>query len=277
VHAVPPDGARSISGLRLYRLLLRDASQQFVKLNPNAARTAAADRGRVECSDFRLTAQGRPHVSDALPCYTGGIDAHGARGWVVRLNRFEGIYCDEGLAEHAIHFWTGSRGTLVERNVVVNCARGIGFGLGDDPARGHSGGLIRNNVVVALRPVMDTGIGLENARGARVYHNTVFAAAAALSRHFSSIDLRFASTDAGVSNNAVMRITVRDGATPALARNLEQTPASYFRNPSRFDFHLTAAAKTAIDRGSAVPQSGVDIDGQPRGGRPDLGADELTR
>jgi hypothetical protein len=277
VHAVPPDGARSISDLRLYRLVLRDASQQFVKVNPNAARSAAADRGRVECSDFRLTARGRPHVSDVLPCYTGGIDAHGARGWVVRLNRFEGIYCNEGLAEHAIHFWTGSRGTLVERNVVVNCARGIGFGLGDDPARGHSGGLIRNNVVVALRPVMDTGIGLENARGARVYHNTVFAAAAALTRHFSSIDLRFPNTDAGVSNNVVTRITVRDGATPALARNLEQTPASYFRNPSRFDFHLTASAKTAIDRGSAVPQSGVDIDGEARSGRPDLGADEVTR
>jgi hypothetical protein len=276
VHAVPPDGTRSISGTRLYRLRLRDASQQFVKINPNAARTASVDRGRVECSDFRLSAKGRSHVSTVLPCYTGGVDAHGARRWAVRLNTFEGIYCAEGLAEHAVHFWTGSRGTLVERNVIVDCARGIGFGLGADPAPGHSGGLIRNNVVVALRPVMDTGIGLENAHGARVYHNTVFASSRALPRLFSSIDLRFPRTDASVENNAVTRITVRDGAAPALARNLQEPPPRYFQNPSRVDFHLTAAATEAIDHGAALAQPGLDIDGEPRRGQPDLGADEVS-
>jgi hypothetical protein len=161
VHIVPVEA--TIRRVRLYRLRLLDGAQQFVKINPNAARSAFVDAGRVECSIFRLTDRGRPHVSsDFLPCYTGGIDAHGARGWIVRLNRFEDIRSAEGLAEHAVHFWTGSRDTLVERNTILDCARGIGFGLGertdwarrypDRPAQGyvgHYGGIIPNNVVAA--------------------------------------------------------------------------------------------------------------------------------
>jgi hypothetical protein len=286
VHIVPRDA--TIRRVRLYRLRLLDGAQQFVKVNPNAARTAFVDTGRVECSTFRLTDRGRPHVSsDFLPCYTGGIDAHGARGWIVRLNRFENIRCKEGLAEHAVHFWTGSRDTLVERNTIVDCARGIGFGLGertewakrypDRPAQGyvgHYGGLIRNNVVAARRPGMDTGIGLEQARGARVYHNTVYAGPQAAG-YFSSLDYRFPNTVADIRNNLVTRITARDGARATLARNVESVPASWFRSPGGLDFHLRAAAAGAIDRGVPLSAAGLDIDGRPHtDGPPDLGADE---
>jgi hypothetical protein len=288
VHVVPKDGGPTIRNVRLHRLRLLDGAQQFVKINPNAARRAFADAGRVECSTFRLTDRGRPHVpSDFLPCYTGGIDAHGARGWVVRLNRFEDIRCREGLAEHAVHFWTGSRDTLVERNTIVECARGIGFGLGErtEWARrypdqavagyvGHYSGLIRNNVVVARRPGMDTGIGLEQARAVRVYHNTVYAGAGATG-YFSSLDYRFANTSADIRNNLVTRITARDGASAKLARNVQSVPSRWFRNPVRLDFHLSGAARGAIDRGVRVRGAGLDIDGAPHAvGPPDLGADE---
>jgi hypothetical protein len=291
VHIVPRDGGPTIRGTRLYRLRLLDSGEQFVKVNPNSARSAFADAGRVECTSFRLSDRGRPHVaSNFLPCYTGGIDAHGARGWIVRLNRFEQIRCADGLAEHAVHFWTGSRDTLVERNVIVDCARGIGFGLGErtDWARryadqseagyvGHYGGIIRNNVVVASRPGMDTGIGLEQARRARVYHNTVYAGARATG-YFSSLDYRFPNTTADIRNNLVTRITARDGASARLARNVESVPARWFRNPARLDFHLSRAAAGAINRGVSVSAAGLDIDGMPHGvGHPDLGADEAIR
>jgi hypothetical protein len=293
VHVVPPNAGPTIRRVRLHRLRLVDGAEQFVKINPNAARTAFVDAGRVECSSFRLTDRGRAHVpSNFLPCYTGGIDAHGARGWIVRLNRFEHIRCGpgKGLAEHAVHFWTGSRDTLVERNTIVDCARGIGFGLGDktDWARrypdaagagyvGHYGGIIRNNVVVATRPGMDTGIGLEQAQAARVYHNTVYAGPRA-SGYFSSLDYRFPNTTADIRNNLVTRITARDGATGRLARNVQSVPTGWFRNPTRLDFHLSRAAVGAIDRGVALRAAGLDIDGRPHSvGRPDLGADEAAR
>jgi hypothetical protein len=291
VHAAPRNGGPTIRGVRLYRLRLIDSAEQFVKINPNAARSAFVDAGRVECSSFRLTDQGRRHVpSNFLPCYTGGIDAHGARGWIVRLNRFVDIRCGTGLAEHAVHFWTGSRDTVVERNTIVDCARGIGFGLGestewarrypDAPAAGyvgHYGGIIRNNVVVAGRPGMDTGIGLEQASGARVYHNTVFASPRAAG-YFSSLDYRFPNTRADIRNNLVTRITGRDRGRATLARNVESVPAGWFRNPARLDFHLHRRAAGAIDRGVRVGAAGLDIDGTPHAvGPPDLGADEAPR
>ena len=171
-----------------------------------------------------------------------------------------------------MHVWAGSRGTLVERNTIVDCARGIGFGLGD---RGHIGGIIRNNVVVAGRPVLDTGIGLESAAGARVHHNTVWVAPSAARAHYSSIDVRFAGTTAEVRNNLTARITVRDGGRASLAANAERVPAAWFVAPARGNFHLRGRS-AAVNRGVRVPGAGLDIDGEPHdAGAPDLGADEL--
>lgn len=288
VHVTPPDGGPDVVGTRLYRVRVRDCGEQFVKVNPPGARDAWADDGVVECSSFEMTDAGRPHVERAVGgCYTGGIDAHAARGWVVRQNEFVGIYCaGEGLAEHAIHFWSGSRDTLVERNVIRDCARGIGFGLvesgasrdyPDDPYPGlyvgHFGGIIRNNVIVATIPYYDTGVELDQARDVLVLHNTVIETDAATAR-FSSIDARFASTVAIIRNNLVRRLTVRDGATTTSDHNLEDVPLSYFADAAGGDAHLVEGATGALDQGVAHPESGLDIDGEPHADPPDLGADE---
>jgi hypothetical protein len=244
VHISPWPTGNAISGTRLYDLRIIDGGEQFVKVNPNGDPLVYADNGRVECSLFRMTDEGRTHVEHNFGgCYTGGIDAHGARGWKVRQNRFEGIYCaGEGLAEHAVHFWKGARGTLVENNIIINCARGIGLGLGEnDGGRtypdkaaagyvGHFGGLIRNNVVYADVPYFDTGIELSQARGAKVYHNTI-PHSPSVAGFFSSIDLRFANTSATIRNNLVEAITVRDGAAGKVNHNLQKTPLELFMNP----------------------------------------------
>lgn len=130
IHVTPPAGSTGIRGVVMCGLRVVDGGEPFVKVNSNNA-NAWVDDGRVECSSFAMTDAGRTRVErNPGGCYTGGIDAHGARDSVVRDNRFDGIYCaGEGLAEHAIHFWVGSRDTLVENNVIVDCARGIGFGL----------------------------------------------------------------------------------------------------------------------------------------------------
>ena len=76
---------------------------------------------RSSARSFASLPQGRPRVrSDFLPCYTGGIDAHGARGWTVRLNRFEGIWCRKRACRARGPLLDGSRGTLVERNSIVD-------------------------------------------------------------------------------------------------------------------------------------------------------------
>jgi hypothetical protein len=254
-----------------------DSGEQFVKANPNASRTGWVHRSRIECTSFRMTAAGRRNIERAFGCYTGGIDAHGAHRWRVRRNRFEGIYCEDGeVAEHAVHFWRRSRGTLVENNLIVNCSRGVGFGLtaaGDD---GHTGGVIRRNAVVADVRQYDTGIELANAAAVRVLHNTV-AEASDATLAFSSLDLRFQRTSGLIANNLVRRITFRDGGRARLVRNIEGFPLGWLRAAAAGDVHLRAGAG-AVNAGASVAGAGRDLDGaaRPRG-RPDVGADELGR
>ena len=292
VHAYPAAEGQDVTGIRLYGLRLVDSGEQFVKVNPIEGQEGYVDQGRIECSVFQMTSEGRPNVEtlDGTSCYTGGIDVHAGWGWEVRNNRFSGIYCETGfLAEHAIHFWVGSRDTLVENNVIIDCARGIGFGLGtrasdrvyadspqDGADLGHYDGIIRNNVIWADHPYYDTGIELQLAREPQVLHNTVVSGSGATG-FFRSIDIRYAETHAIIANNLTRLIGARDGATADLTTNLENTLLGDFVSVADLDFHLAGDAAEAIDQGTVVPDSGLDIDGQAHDvGPPDLGADEYT-
>jgi hypothetical protein len=283
VH-VTSESAAPVTGVRLFGVRLIDGGEQFVKVNPGES-DGWIDRGIIECSFFQMTDDGRTHVERASGgCYTGGIDAHAAQGWIVRDNRLEDIYCaGEGLAEHAIHFWRNARDTLVENNTIIDCARGIGFGLDDtmvrrvypdDPHPGagplaHIDGVIRNNVIWSETEWYDTGIEIAYARAPLVLHNTVLHTASA-TRAFSSIDHRFDPTVVTIANNLTTRISDRGGVA-TLTTNVTDTPLGSVDAT----FHLTAGASIAIDQGTVFPDSGRDIDGDPHdNGPPDIGADE---
>lgn len=285
IHVTGSEG--STRDTLLYNLRIIDGGEQFVKVNSDGDGNYVDD-GVLACSYLELTPTGRTMVEpNPGGCYTGGIDAHGAWGWQVRDNTFVDIYCDNGsLAEHAVHFWSASRDTLVERNTIINCARGVGFGLvemgadrtyPDDPYPGvgyigHYDGIIRNNVIHADIPYFDTGIELDQARGSVVVHNTIAQPASA----FSSIDYRFANTSVTIRNNIVRNITVRNGADGTVESNLETDVATHFVDPASYDYHLLPTANEAIDNGVAVPEAGLDIDGESHdNGAPDLGADEV--
>jgi len=282
----------NITNVRLAGLHIIDGGEQFVKVNSSGADpNTYADEGILECSVLEMTAEGRPHVEpNPGGCYTGGIDAHSAQGWIVRLNTFQGIYCEgTGLAEHAIHFWSASRDTLVERNTIINCARGIGFGLGDgsgagfdreyddDPAPGvtgyvgHYGGVIRNNwISISLdNEYFDTGIELEQAHGTRVLHNTLLHPTAA----FASIAPRFANTSVSIINNLMISLRERDGAIVEQSSNsLDSTPGTFVNGGGDHNLRLTGHAGAALDQGEVLDDAGLDMDGNPHDhGAPDLG------
>jgi hypothetical protein len=288
IHLYPPATGVDVKGTLLYGLRLIDGGQQFVKANPIGVNYV--DEGRIECSSFELTAVGRMNVDPSGGgCYTGGIDVHTGWKWQVRNNTFRDIYCPTGIAESAIHFWRGSRDTLVENNVIVDCARGIGFGFGSgggqrtypdnpygDSTLAHYDGIIRNNVVYGNIAGFDTGIEIAEAKEPRLYHNTVVQGLGA-SGFFSGIDYRFPQTSVVIRNNLATRITLRDGANGIVDTNFQNVPLEYFVGPDLWDFHLTPAATSAIDMGAQVNEAGVDMDGEPHtlGGGPDLGADEV--
>jgi len=290
VHVVP--GAGSSAGTVLHNLRGVDGGEQFIKVNPADGRYA--DNGVIRCSSLEMTDVGRTYVRNN--CYTGGIDIHQARGWQISANIFSGFWCDRGLSEHAIHVWTGSRDTVVDRNVVVNSTRGIGLGLGsstegrtyeDSPCGavtdiGHYGGAITNNFVVsndarlfASSAGFDTGIGLEQSCQTSVLHNTVVSTVAPRS---SSIEWRFANTTALVANNLVTHALLpRDGGRAGLAGNVGDAPLTLFADVAGANLHLLPGATAAIGAGAVLtPPLAADIDGERRDAAPDVGADEYA-
>jgi hypothetical protein len=278
-------------GTTIYRVRVIDPGQQGIKIN--AADGTYADFGTIACSHLELTEAGRTHVTD---CYTGGIDAHLAQGWAVRDNTIVGFWCEAGLSEHGVHFWNSGRDTVVERNLIVDCARGVGFGLGEsgngtsrdygEPLCpgisgfvGHYGGVIRNNMIVGRDPAlfasaagMDSGIALEQACDTHVAHNTIVS----LQPPFVSMEYRWPNTRASIVDNLVTHtITMRDGGVAELDGNLEMVGIDGFVDPAGADLHLVAGA-AAIDAAAVDPTTLDDFDGDARDASPDVGADEFT-
>jgi len=299
IHVTSSDSGDTLNTL-IYNVHILDPGQQGIKINPHAAKIYFPDNGVIACSQIELSDSGRTKVWEFNDsCYTGGVDAHQSRGWEIRDNRITGFWCQQGLSEHAIHLWTGSRDPLIERNILVDNARGVGLGLqadgagrtyADDPCPSadgyvdHYGGIVRNNFIFASRADLfasqsgfDCGICLAQACGAQVLHNTVVSTQAP----FSSIEWRFSNTQAEIINNLVSHnLRERDGATAGLAGNLPNAPLSLFENILEFqtDLHLVAGADLAIDQGISLPAGlcDQDIDGDPRplGAARDIGADE---
>jgi hypothetical protein len=298
VH-VSTEGGVDTLNTTIYNVRIIDPGQQAIKINPGLE-GGYPDEGVIACSRIELTDVGRPRIWEINgSCYTGGVDAHQAQGWNIHDNHIEGFWCQQGLSEHALHFWSGCRDTLVERNVLVDNARGIGFGLAasgsartypDNPCPGadggyvdHYGGIIRNNSIFASRDLLfssqsgfDCGICLWQACGAVVVHNTVIST----QTPFSSIEWRFDNTDADLSNNLVSHQLRDRGGTVRLSNNLDYQPLSLFVDGPAGNLHLAATATSAIDEGQALAPGLCedDLDGDPRpsGPAPDIGADELA-
>ena len=297
IHLYPGGGA-DLHGILIYGVVLEDGGQQFLKSNtdqsPQMPQNAHfVDDVTVACSRFTMTAAGRAYVptnpsNASYPCYTGGIDAHAARGWRVHDNRFEGIYCDvDSLAEHAIHFWQTGRDQVIERNILVNNARGIGLGLGDgtglvgrtyaddphaadklDPYVGNYDGIIANNMIYADIARFDSGISVEQAMGARIVHNTVLRTGAAQG---NAIEYRFRNSLVELRNNLANEIRQRDNARGTVDHNITALSAAMFAAPASGDLHLTASN----DQGAPIAGVTTDLDGDPRStATPDVGADE---
>jgi len=265
-----------ISGVLLHNLHVIDPGEQAIKVNPGFA-GGSVDHSTLECSRIELSDDGRPHVSN---CYTGGLDAHAATGWIIRRNRIEGFWCDSGLSEHGIHMWNRCVDTLVEENLIIDCARGIGFGLGAGDA-GHDDGIIRNNFVAAGDPDLfasdagfDSGISLWGADDAQVHHNTV---ASTQQPSASSIEWRYIATSVTLANNLVTyRIWDRGGAATLLT-NIEYAPQNLFADIAGGNLHLSDVASAPVNSGTplAAGLADSDFDAQLRGSTPDIGADEF--
>ncbi len=279
----------------LFNVTLQDGGQQFLKASPGSG---TVDGVEVACSRFLMSNEGRANVwgygnaDGNTTCYTGGIDTHDATNWRVHDNHFEGIYCDTeagrpghgkkagdrdeqtyagGLAEHAIHMWNSTSGTghVIERNRIIDCARGIGLGL-SETVYGTS---IKNNVVSSSFPASrehDVAIIVERGVDTSVLFNTVYYAHE--DAYANSIEIRWGETSNVEvwGNFTTGAIRMRDGAEATLQGNVSDAESTEFRDAGSDDFRWADCA--GAESASPHPDVLVDFEGDARGDPSTVGA-----
>lgn len=261
-HGIQIHGEDDADNPFIHNVRFVNTGEQMLKVSYDSSKPdVGSDNGVVQYCLFEYPSGVGPQY------YIGGVDAHNAGNWQVRYNTFKNIRSPENaLAEHAIHFWSDSENTSVEGNVIINCDRGVGFGLGN---RGHIGGIIKNNMIYTSR---DVGIGLENASNVKVYNNSLFTQG-----YTNSIEYRFGNTSASITNNlCTKKIQLRDGASGELITNVVEVESSVFNNPSEGDLHINNNDERIVDVGTVLQEITIDIDKteRPKGAGYDIGAHE---
>jgi len=278
-HCVQVHGENGVLRTKIYNVHLLDAGQQFIKVSTGSGdRSTFADEGLVACSLIEYT-------TTASSPYTNGVDILAGKGWVIRDNVLRRIRGPQGGAGPTILAWKNSMDTVVMRNVLVDCWRGIALGIAEPDAysRGgagdaydHQNGRVENNVIISLELKTDAGIENNFALGSQVFHNTIYTADAAVPW---SIECRYAGTTAEIKNNLANRPVVNRSPGSAVsveAGNVTNAKLNWFHDLAGLDFHLKAGGP-AVDGGVLLDEEPEDIDGdaRPGGQLPDAGADEL--
>ncbi len=280
-HAVQIQGEQGAHDVRLYNLRLVDAGEQFVKGSTAGPPGPYPDGGEVACSIFEYSDRAR---SD----YTNGVDVLSGADWVVRDNVFRRIRAPLGqMAGPTVLFWRNSVNTIVERNLLTSCDRGIAMGLSrPDPGLARDGenvydhqeSIVRNNMIYqpAGADTADIGITVNYARAFQVLHNTVIQNGTFA---WGAIEYRFAVSSGEIRGNLTdAPIWQRDGATASLSDNLTDARLDWFVAAASADLHLTDRAARALDRAPVLAEASDDFDGEarPAGAAADIGADELS-
>lgn len=277
-HGIQVRGENGVSRVLIQHVRVFDTGQQLVKGSTDGARHS--DAVTVACSTFGYT--------DHAPSnYTNGVDVLGGTNWIVRDNRFERIHgpaSEQFAAGPAILFWANASGTQIERNLVIDCFRGIAFGLGPGASArfardgerefDHQGGWIRNNVVVNLNPWADEGIEANAAGQVAMDHNTVITRGSLP----WAISLRFPRTTASVRNNLTSKpVMRRNGGDGILAGNVSGAANQWFVNAAAADMRLALPRVAAVNAGVPLAEVLIDAAGRRRKATtPDAGAYEYA-
>ncbi len=262
-HGIQVHGEADADSVVIWNVGFYDIREQMIKGSYNRKTPDLhADRGRIENCLFEFT-RGK-----AFQSYTGGIDIHHGENWIVKNNIFKNIRNPGGrLTEGAIHFWNNSNNILVEDNKIINCDRGIMFGLDNSQ---FTNGMIKNNFI---QTTGDTGIYLCNASNVQVLNNTVFID----SGYPNAIEYRFKNTvNNFIANNLTNRAIVsRDQGSARVINNVTSAKKQWFVDVKKGDLHLDQKINLIAGKGIFFPEIKQDIDGDIRKQSSiDIGADE---
>jgi hypothetical protein len=122
---------------------------------------------------------------------------------------------------------------------------------------------------VGIPDGFEEGIAIWRACAVMVAHNTIRSSEAP----YSSIEYRWANSGINIVNNLMSgQILQREDASASLTTNVQQVESSVFAGEG--DFRL---AETSSElKGTAIEAVDTDIEGDPRGTLPEVGADEVV-
>jgi parallel beta-helix repeat protein len=273
-HPITLQGSLGCKRVRIFNVRLFDAGEQFLKANPDG-KGGGADGCIVEYCVFEFTDKARHG-------YTQGMSVHSAANWIVRNNLFRNIRgpAQDPRVGGCIDFWNGSRNTTVEGNIIVNCRMGIRFGITNktekDGIHDHNGGVIRNNVIwrqpgVVLEP--DAGIMVWDSPNTKVLNNTVILNG---TFPFGAIDYRWSSGVVLANNLTDAPIWQREQANGREINNVVISKPAIFVNAPAADLHLAPSAQEVLRKVPVLPDCPLDLDGQRRGDKTNVGAAEFS-
>lgn len=268
-YGVKVEGEHNPENTHIYHCRFRDIGTRAIK--GSASHDCVVRGGSVRFCDFENT---RIPGADWLfeGDYISAIDMMALDGWTFSDNSFRNIKGRNGGGRAAIFIWVRSTNVVVERNVIVDCDRGIAFGNPSASTATNENELhvtesICRNNFITCGP--DAGIELAWVDGVGITHNTIWRSEG------RGRGIRCIQNLSGtwLARNLVRgEIMLADGAMKV--DNVVGELDGYFVDPENGDLRLTVDATDAIDSTETMKAVTDDILGNPRGDRPDVGAHE---
>jgi hypothetical protein len=168
--------------------------------------------------------------------YVGGIDAMYARNWTISDNFFSSIRGRTGSGVAAIFLWVDSRDSVIERNIIVDCDRGIEIGNAHVPPHiiDHCTGVTVRHNQITRAPI--GAITATATRDCRIENNAIHDPE---NRFRRSIRMVRHNPGLVVAENriagAAPQIEAEDRSEVTLRDNRANLPPSVFRNPALGD------------------------------------------
>lgn len=275
-YGIKVEAENAPKDIHIYNCRFRNIGVRAVKGSAGQDPNIRAVKGSVRYCRFENT---KVPPSDWLfgGDYISAIDMMALEDWTFSDNAFHNIKGRNGGGRAAIFIWVRSKQVTVERNLIVNCDRGIAFGNpGQSTANNEnerlvyvSDSIIRNNFI-AGGP--DCGIELWYANRIQVFNNSIWRPERNWNR---GIRVGTGTAHTEIVNNLVHGEIQLEGGEAELRQNQSGRLDGYFEDPESGNLALTQKAAEAIDRGESLPEVVDDIRGQPRSGRIDLGAWEF--
>ena len=277
-YGVKVEAENAPKNVHIYNCRFRDIGVRAIKGSAGQDPNTRAVKGSVRYCAFENT---KVPPADWLygGDYISAIDMMALEDWTFSDNVFRNIKGRNGGGRAAIFIWVRSRRVTVERNLIVDCDRGIAFGNPGQSTANRAGeqlayvtdGMIRNNFIAGGA---DCGIELWHAEKIKVYNNSIWRPERNWAR---GIRIGTGTSDAEIANNLVHGEIRLEGGKAELRNNLARRLDGYFVDPGSGNLALTSTVNGAIDQGVSLPEVSDDIRGRARKGRPDLGAWEADQ